>query len=88
MNFYLMIENLNEELIELSPADRWTRFLEPLIKALAAEKLGEVLALDRLVQESEGRWMVVGDKITISVADLERGTALVNRIKEAAFQSM
>jgi hypothetical protein len=87
MNFYLMIENLNEELIELSPTDRWTRFVEPLIKALAAEKLGKVLALS-LGSRIGGRWMVVDDKITISVADLERGTALVNRIKEAAFQSM
>jgi len=87
MNFYLIIENLNEELIDLSPADRWTRFVEPLVNALSAEKLGEVLALDRLVQDSEGGRIVVGDKITISVADLERGTALVNRIKEAAFQS-
>jgi hypothetical protein len=84
MNFYLVIENVAEELSWLSPDDRWTLFLMPLIDALTAKGLGTVLNVDELVQEVDGRRIIVGNEIAMKVSDLEQGWTLIRQIETEA----
>lgn len=84
MSFFLSIENIDEELAWLDPAERWELFLAPLIRALAEEHLGEVIDVESLVSNSDGRRVVIADEISIEVSDTEGAAELALRIEQQA----
>jgi hypothetical protein len=87
MPFFLSIEDLEEELAWLDPAERWELILQPLMRALAQEQLGKVLNPDSLVREVDGRKVVDADEIAMEVTDLEKARELVLRIEQQAMAS-
>lgn len=84
MPFFLVIEDVEEALAWLDPGERWTLFLQPLMAALAEERLGAVLEAESLVEEVEGRTIVVGDEIAMEVTDTGRAWELIRRIERQA----
>ena len=88
MHLFLLIENLEQQLSWMSPADRWQSFLEPLINTLREEQLGKVLDIDKLVADSNHGKVVVGNELAMRVSDLPRTIQLIRRIEQQAATRM
>lgn len=84
MTYFLVIDNIDEVLSWLEPAERWDLFLEPLIQGLNEAKLGTVLDVESLVEESGGQKRVISNEIAIEVSNFEKAQALLCRIQTAA----
>jgi hypothetical protein len=84
MSFFITIDNFDEELEDLTPAQRWERVLQPLAEALEREELGSVVDLDSLIVQTNDGPGVIASEVCLEVTDMKRAKELVREIEKRA----